>query len=87
MTPILAGVLPLYGYRHASFLHNEVPEIVIPDEIQQRVKKAGDKAPDEGVRIACELVEQMRAWAQGVYLMPPFNRYDLAVDIVEAAKR
>jgi homocysteine S-methyltransferase len=87
MAPILAGVLPLYGYRHASFLQNEVPEIVIPEEIQQRVKKAGDKAPGEGVRIASELIEQMRTWAHGVYLMPPFNRYDLAVDIVEAAKR
>lgn len=87
MTPILGGVLPLFGHRHASFLHNEVPGIIIPDEIQRRIKDAGENAPQEGVRIASELIEQMRAWAQGIYLMPAFNRYDLAGDIVEAAKK
>ena len=87
MTPILGGVLPLFGHRHASFLHNEVPGIIIPDEIQRRIKDAGENAPQEGVRIASELIEQMRAWAQGIYLMPAFNRYDLAGDIVEAARK
>jgi methionine synthase I (cobalamin-dependent)/5,10-methylenetetrahydrofolate reductase len=87
MTPILGGVLPLFGHRHASFLHNEVPGIIIPDEIQRRIKDAGENAPQEGVRIASELIEQMRAWAQGIYLMPAFNRYDLAGDIVEVAKK
>jgi homocysteine S-methyltransferase len=87
MTPILGGVLPLFGHRHASFLHNELPGIMIPDEIQRRIKEAGENAPQEGVRIASELIEQMRAWAQGIYLMPAFNRYDLAGDIVEAAKK
>ena len=87
LTPILGGVLPLFGHRHASFLHNEVPGIIIPDEIQRRIKDAGENAPQEGVRIASELIEQMRAWAQGIYLMPAFNRYDLAGDIVEAAKK
>lgn len=86
MTPILGGVLPLFGHRHASFLHHEVPGISIPDEIQRRIKDAGDNAPREGVRIANEIIEQMRAWAQGIYLIPAFNRYDLAGDIVEAAK-
>jgi hypothetical protein len=28
----------------------------------------------------------MRLWASGVYLMPPFGRYDLAAEIVEGAK-
>jgi methionine synthase / methylenetetrahydrofolate reductase(NADPH) len=36
--PILVGVLPLYGGRHASFLHNEVPGITIPAAIQQRIE-------------------------------------------------
>lgn len=85
LTPILVGVLPLFGQRHASFLHNEVPGIIIPKETQLRIKEAGEKAPQEGVRIANELIQQMRNWASGIYLMPAFNRYDLAVDIIEAA--
>ncbi len=81
--PVLAGVLPLYSARHAAFLHNEVPGVSIPDEIQRRVRSAGEKAPQEGVRIALDLIEQMRTWASGVYLMPQFSRFDLAAEIVE----
>jgi methionine synthase / methylenetetrahydrofolate reductase(NADPH) len=83
-TPILAGVLPLFSIRHAAFLHNEVPGINIPEYDQQRLRDAGDKAPQEGVMIALELIEQMKPWARGIYLMPQFNRYDLAAEIIEA---
>jgi methionine synthase / methylenetetrahydrofolate reductase(NADPH) len=91
--PILVGILPLYSPRHAAFLHNEVPGISIPEAIQERIRKAGEAAPQEGVRIALELVEQMGGWAHdigkccGIYLMPQFNRYDLAAEIVEGVKR
>jgi len=81
--PIMAGILPLYGSRHASFLHNEVPGISIPKEIRARLDAAGDDSPQEGVRIAVELVEQIRGWASGVYLMPAFGRYDLTAQIIE----
>lgn len=81
--PIFVGVLPLYGTRHATFLHNEVPGISIPEDIQRRIREAGEKGPKEGVRIALELIERMKSWARGIYLMPAFNRYDLAAEIVE----
>ncbi len=84
--PILVGVLPLYGARHASFLHNEVPGISIPDVIQKRLRDAGDNAPQEGVRISLAMIEQMKAWTSGIYLMPAFNRYDLAAEVVEGCR-
>jgi methionine synthase I (cobalamin-dependent)/5,10-methylenetetrahydrofolate reductase len=84
--PILAGVLPLFGMRHAAFLDNEVPGITIQAETHQRLRLAGEKAPLEGVRIALELIEQMREWASGVYLMPAFNRFDLVAEIIEGVK-
>lgn len=82
--PVLVGILPLYGERHARFLHNEVPGIDIAPEIFERLEAAGKDSPKEGVRIAVELVAQMRGCAGGVYLMPAFNRYDLAAEVVEA---
>jgi methionine synthase I (cobalamin-dependent) len=85
-TPILVGVLPLYGARHAAFLHNEVPGIDIPEEIHHRLRQSGDQAPQEGVRIVLELVAEMRTWARGIYLMPAFNRFDLAAEIVDGVK-
>jgi methionine synthase / methylenetetrahydrofolate reductase(NADPH) len=84
--PIMVGLLPLYSWRHASFLHNEVPGIEIPEETQERMRKAGEAAPGEGVRIACELAAQVKPWAQGVYLMPAFNRYDLAAEVIDGIK-
>lgn len=85
--PVLAGVLPLYGMRHAAFLHNEVPGITISEELQRRLRQAGEGSPAEGVRIAVELIEQMRPWAAGIYLMPPFNRFDMAAEIIDRVSR
>ena len=85
LIPLLAGVLPLYNYRHATFLHNEVPGVIIPEEMQLRVKEAGEQAPKMGVKIALELIAQMKTWAQGIYLMPQFSRFDLAAEIVEGS--
>jgi len=84
--PILVGILPLFGTRHANFLHNEVPGIQIPDAMRARIEAAGSDGPKEGVRIAIELIEAVRPWAQGVYIIPAFGRYDLAAEIIEAIK-
>jgi homocysteine S-methyltransferase len=84
--PILVGILPLYGARHARFLHNEVPGITIGEAFFDRLEDAGDDAPHEGVRIAAEVIAQVRDWVHGVYLMPAFNRYDLAAEVIEAVR-
>lgn len=84
--PVMVGILPLYSARHAAFLHNEVPGVLIPDAMRQRIQDAGENAAQEGVRIAVELAQRMRSWAQGIYLMPQFSRYDLAAEIVERVK-
>ncbi|MBN2147853.1 MAG: bifunctional homocysteine S-methyltransferase/methylenetetrahydrofolate reductase [Anaerolineales bacterium] len=84
--PIFVGILPLYSARHVAFLHNEVPGVSIPEEMQVRIRQAGEGASREGMRIAVELVEQVRAWARGIYLMPQFNRYELAAEIIETCK-
>ncbi len=84
--PVLVGILPLNNARHARFLHNEVPGIVICPDVFERLERAGDAAR-EGVRIAAELIAQVRPWAAGIYIMPAFSRYDLAAEVVEAALR
>jgi homocysteine S-methyltransferase len=84
--PVLVGILPLFSSRHTAFLHNEVPGITITAEIQRRIEKAGEDAPREGVRIAGELIDRIRPWGQGIYLMPAFGRYDLAAEIIDTMK-
>ncbi len=84
--PLLAGILPLASLKHALFLHNEVPGIVIPEATRLRMEKAGEAAGREGVKLAVEMVEQLKEWAAGVYIMPQFHRYDLVAEIIEAVK-
>lgn len=96
--PLLVGILPLYSFRHATFISNEVLGIGIPESMLERMRQAGERDDDranldserrsyrEGVRIALELIDQMRSLAQGIYLMPQFNRYDLVAEIVEGCK-
>ena len=82
--PLLVGVLPLYSERHASFLHNEVPGIDVSEHLRQRIGQAKDP-PAEGVRISIEVLSALRTVAQvrGTYLITPFSRYELAVEIIE----
>ena len=84
-TPVLIGSLPLYSHKNAEFLHNEVPGMVIPPDIRERMRVAGsgEKAQAEGVSIAQEALRAGAGLAQGVYVMPPFNRVDLALRVVE----
>ncbi|MEP7060457.1 MAG: bifunctional homocysteine S-methyltransferase/methylenetetrahydrofolate reductase [Actinomycetota bacterium] len=85
--PLIVGVLPLVTARHATFLHNEVPGIVIPDAAMARMADAGEVASGEGVAMAGELIEDLRAeGVAGIYVMPQFGRYDLASDVVELAR-
>jgi homocysteine S-methyltransferase len=84
--PILAGILPIVSARHASFLHHEVPGIFIPDEARKRVESAGENSAQIGVELAVELIQKIKSWAAGVYIMPQFHRYDMVAEIVEAVK-
>lgn len=85
-TPILIGILPLYSHRNAEFLHNEVPGMRIPDDIRERMQKAGsgEKAQREGVAIARDALRAARDNAQGAYVMPPFNKVELAIHVIES---
>lgn len=84
--PILAGVLPLYNARHAEFLHHEVPGISIPEAVRDRMRRAGDRAAQEGVAMARDLARQLKTLTQGIYLMPAFSRYDLAAEVIESLR-
>lgn len=84
--PILAGILPLVSAKHANFLHNEVPGISIPDETLKRIESAGEGAAKAGVELAVDLIQGIKPWASGIYMMPQFHRYDLVSDIIMNVK-
>ena len=81
--PVLAGILPLQSSKHAEFLHNEVPGITLSDEARERMRLAGADGRREGVKMAQELLQELRPLMQGVYLMPSFGRYEVAAEVLE----
>lgn len=83
--PVLIGVLPLQGHKHASFLHNEVPGITLSEEALNRMRLAGAQGRQEGVKMAQELLLELKElpYVQGVYLMPSFGRYELACEVLD----
>ncbi|MEW6241046.1 MAG: bifunctional homocysteine S-methyltransferase/methylenetetrahydrofolate reductase [Chloroflexota bacterium] len=84
--PVLVGILPLVSAKHANFLNHEVPGISIPEEAIARMEAAGENAGKVGVELAVELIQKVKPWAQGVYIMPQFHRFDLVAEIVERVK-
>jgi homocysteine S-methyltransferase len=43
-----------------------------------------ERAREEGVQIAREMVVRVRGMVQGVQLSAPFGRYQMALDVAEA---
>ncbi|MEL6151699.1 MAG: bifunctional homocysteine S-methyltransferase/methylenetetrahydrofolate reductase, partial [Chloroflexota bacterium] len=84
--PVLMGIMPLYSVRQARFLDNEVPGINIPDRIFKRLESAGDDAPGEGVKIAQELLRDVKDMVQGAYIIPALGRYNMAAEVIDAVR-
>ncbi len=83
--PVLVGLLPLASHRNAEFLHNEVPGMHIPDATRERMRRAGSgpSARKEGVAIAREMLASVRHRVAGAYVMPPLDRWDMALEVID----
>ncbi len=81
--PLIVGLLPLASARHAAFLQAEVPGIEIPQETRDLMNASGDQGASTGIRLTIDLINQIKPLVQGIYLMPAFQRYDHAAEIIE----
>lgn len=86
--PVLVGILPLVSERNAEFLHNEVPGILLPEDVRERMRGThGEEGIRQGLAMARELIEAGRGRVDGFYLMPPFGKIDVATALIEAIRR
>jgi 5,10-methylenetetrahydrofolate reductase len=85
--PVVAGIWPLLSYRNAQFMNNEVPGVSVTDEVMERMRVASEKGKEfglrEGVTIARETLERVRAKVAGVQVSAPLGRVDLALQVFE----
>lgn len=68
---ILAGVYPLESAEEARKLRDTYAEFCIPDEVVERLEKAGDAARKEGLAICAETIRQLKALEglRGVHIL------------------
>ncbi len=73
--PLMLGIIPLRSYKHADFLHNEVPGMRIPEKFRELMRNAGKEGAKTGVRLAMDFIREAKPCVSGVYMMPPFQKY------------
>ena len=75
---ILAGIMPVVSQRNAIFMENEINGIHVEEDIIQRF--AGlDREQGEalGLEVSMQMAREALPYADGFYLMTPFNRVAL----------
>lgn len=84
-TPIYLGIMPFTGARNAEFLHNEVPGIRLTEDILTTMRRCQTKeeATKESLAISKSLLDVALEYFNGIYLITPFNRYDLTVELAQ----
>lgn len=87
--PIYIGLMPLTSSKNAEFLHNEVPGIKIADSIRERMFALNDnpiQAAREGIEITKQLIDATLDLFNGIYLITPFLRYELTLELAHYAR-
>ena len=81
--PVVAGIWPLLNLRNAEFLANEVPGVTVPPAVVERMRAAEQSGSEvvleEGITIACEMIEAVRGMVKGFHLSAPAGRVDVAL--------
>lgn len=84
--PIIVGIWPLTSLRNAEFMKNELPGVVVPDDIIERMRKVSDsksKSIQEGIAIARETISEIGHLVQGVQISAPFGRIDSVMETLD----
>jgi methionine synthase / methylenetetrahydrofolate reductase(NADPH) len=80
--PIIVGVFPLTSHRLALRLHNEVPGIAVPEQLQDQLQKAGPREAEVGFAHARELLAAVRDRAAGAYVVAPYRKPLSVLDLL-----
>ena len=75
---ILAGIMPVVSQRNAIFMENEINGIHVEEDIIQRFAGLDrDQGEALGLEVSMQMAREALPYADGFYLMTPFNRVAL----------
>jgi methionine synthase / methylenetetrahydrofolate reductase (NADH) len=85
--PVVAGLLPFESARHAEFIANEVPGTSVPEALLDRMRGVRpDEAAAEGVAIARDLAQGLRASVQGLQISTTSGQIEAALAVVDGLR-
>jgi methylenetetrahydrofolate reductase (NADPH) len=68
--PVMAGIIPLKNAGMARFMNANVAGVHVPDDlIQQMADAPKEERAATGIRIAADLIKQIKPMCQGVHIM------------------
>ena len=84
---ILAGIMPVVSQRNAIFMENEINGIHVEEDIIQRFASL-DREQGEalGLEVSMQMAREALPYADGFYLMTPFNRVALMERLIARLK-
>lgn len=79
--PVIAGIWPFTSYKNAEFMANEVPGVVVPQVLLDRMSAAKTREQGRalGVVIAREMIEQIADRVAGFAVSAPFGNVRIAL--------
>ncbi|MBF0433653.1 MAG: bifunctional homocysteine S-methyltransferase/methylenetetrahydrofolate reductase [Fibrobacteria bacterium] len=82
--PIIAGVWPMTSYKNAQFMATEVPGVVVPQSLLERMSKCTSKEDNikTGIEIARETCEKIKSSVQGFQVSAPFENVVTALKVL-----
>ncbi len=82
--PIVAGIWPLVSYKNAEFMANEVPGVLVPEKILEKMSKAQTKEEGRliGIEIAREMIEKIKDHVAGYAVSAPFGNVNIALGVL-----
>jgi len=85
--PIIAGIWPLVSVHNTEFMKYEVPGVYVPDEILERMKlhETKEDQVQEGIKIAQEILSEVKNHVSGVQIAAPFGNVQYALDVLKAS--
>jgi len=85
--PVVAGIWPFTSFKNAEFMANEVPGVVVPKALLDRMSAATTKEQGValGVQIARELLAKIRGRVAGFAVSAPFGNVQTALAVLGKA--
>jgi homocysteine S-methyltransferase len=82
--PIVAGIWPFTSFKNAEFMANEVPGVVVPERLLDRMSAAQTREQGRalGIEIAQELVAQIEDRVAGFAVSAPFGNVKSALAVL-----